>query len=243
LKSSPNLRHRQALRVCNTKTSLLPLRSATNVTKLPPITFTHTADPSALRHLLLCSGSHSSTSSDSEQRIQTALQNCISCIAAYVPSKYIPLHLTPDILIANNIIVDGSNIKNNKTNDNSSSSIFLQHQFTGWIKEALVEPINYKNKNDNRVLIGFGRAIGDRSLVATIHDIHVLPEFRGRGLGRQIVKRLIQDLGRDGIVDIGAIVGRGSDGERFLERCQFGDDSEASTPMMLMSSSRFRLEG
>ena len=79
--------------------------------------------------------------------------------------------------------------------------------------------------------------------MATIHDIHVLPEFRGRGLGRQIVKRLIQDLGRDGIVDVGAIVGRGSDGERFLEKCQFGDDSESSTPMVLMSSSRFGLEG
>lgn len=138
--------------------------------------------------------------------------------------------------MANNV-----DIEENNDNISSSTSPSLQHQFTGWIAETLYQLFTNYNNNSNRVLVGFGRAIGDRSLVATIHDIHVLPEFRGRGLGRQIVKRLIQDLGRDGIVDVGAIVERGSAGEVFLEKCLFGDDSEGSTPMVLVSASSRRL--
>jgi GNAT superfamily N-acetyltransferase len=39
--------------------------------------------------------------------------------------------------------------------------------------------------------VGFGRASGDRALFARISDIIVWPEHRGRGIGKAIVKALL----------------------------------------------------
>lgn len=40
------------------------------------------------------------------------------------------------------------------------------------------------------MLVGFARAIGDAALVSTIHDVAVLPELQGRGIGAALVERL-----------------------------------------------------
>ena len=45
------------------------------------------------------------------------------------------------------------------------------------------------------MLVGYARAVGDDALVATIHDVAVLPELRGRGLGRQLLDRLTKQVG------------------------------------------------
>jgi spermidine synthase len=41
-------------------------------------------------------------------------------------------------------------------------------------------------------IVGMGRAISDGASDAYIQDVVVLPEFRGHGLGRELVRRLTQ---------------------------------------------------
>lgn len=46
-------------------------------------------------------------------------------------------------------------------------------------------------------LVGFARAISDGAFNAYISTVAVLPEFQRRGIGRELVRRLME--GRDGI--------------------------------------------
>ena len=41
---------------------------------------------------------------------------------------------------------------------------------------------------DETRLIGFARVISDRATIAVLNDVFVLPEFRGRGLGKWLVE-------------------------------------------------------
>lgn len=43
-------------------------------------------------------------------------------------------------------------------------------------------------------LVGYARAAGDGALVATLHDVAVLPELRRRGLGRALLRRLLAQV-------------------------------------------------
>ena len=43
-------------------------------------------------------------------------------------------------------------------------------------------------------LIGFGRAISDGAYQAAVYDCAVLPEFQGRGIGRQIMNIILARL-------------------------------------------------
>jgi GNAT superfamily N-acetyltransferase len=40
--------------------------------------------------------------------------------------------------------------------------------------------------------IGFGRAVSDRATVAYLADVYVLAEFRGRGLGVELVREIVE---------------------------------------------------
>lgn len=87
---------------------------------------------------------------------------------------------------------------------------------------------------ENGRLIGFGRAVSDLGLTASIYDIMVHPVFRGRGIGRMIVKRIIRMLTNRDIYDIAALC---TDKERpFLRACGFGEDMLGSTTMMYARS-------
>ncbi|HZY44091.1 MAG TPA: GNAT family N-acetyltransferase [Anaerolineae bacterium] len=46
-------------------------------------------------------------------------------------------------------------------------------------------------------LVGFARAVSDGATNAYVSTVAVLPEYQGRGIGREIMRRLID--GRDGI--------------------------------------------
>ncbi|XP_031278946.1 uncharacterized protein LOC116137398 [Pistacia vera] len=82
----------------------------------------------------------------------------------------------------------------------------------------------------NGQLVGFGRAVSDAGLTASIHDVMVIPSLRGMGIGRLIVKRIIRMLTSRDIYDIAALC---SQEERlFFEACGFGDDILSSTTMM-----------
>ncbi|KAM4093582.1 hypothetical protein ACJW30_06G127300 [Castanea mollissima] len=63
----------------------------------------------------------------------------------------------------------------------------------------------------NAQLVGFGRAVSDFGLTASIYDVMVIPSLRGMGIGRMILKRIVR---------------------MFFKACGFGDDILGSTTMM-----------
>ncbi|KAL5711557.1 hypothetical protein ACHQM5_021994 [Ranunculus cassubicifolius] len=84
--------------------------------------------------------------------------------------------------------------------------------------------------NNRQQLVGFGRAVSDHGLTASIHDVVVLPSLQGLGIGRKIVNRIVRVLTSRGIYDISALC---SNKERlFFDACGFGDDILASTTMI-----------
>lgn len=46
-----------------------------------------------------------------------------------------------------------------------------------------------RQRKKRKVLVGFARATGDGALTATIHDVVVLPELQGLGLGRKLLAK------------------------------------------------------
>ncbi|XP_042394753.1 uncharacterized protein LOC121985392 isoform X2 [Zingiber officinale] len=82
----------------------------------------------------------------------------------------------------------------------------------------------------DRQLVGFGRAVSDGGLAASIHDVVVIPSLQRRGIGRKIVAQITRILTTRGIYDISALC---SENERlFFEACGFGEDRLGSTTMM-----------
>ncbi|KAL1559355.1 hypothetical protein AAHA92_09707 [Salvia divinorum] len=82
----------------------------------------------------------------------------------------------------------------------------------------------------NGRLIGFGRAVSDLGLTASIYDVMVHPYYRGKGIGRMIVTKIIRMLINRDIYDIAALC---NDKERlFFRACGFGDDMLGATTMM-----------
>ncbi|XP_073035904.1 GCN5-related N-acetyltransferase 3, chloroplastic [Primulina eburnea] len=109
-----------------------------------------------------------------------------------------------------------------------SSSGDVVSKFNGiggdWIRK--MTPVTPENGR----LIGFGRAVSDCGLTASIYDVMVHPALQGRGIGRMIVQRIIRKLTSIGVYDIAALC---SDKERlFFGACGFGDDTLKSKTMM-----------
>ncbi|XP_010931405.1 GCN5-related N-acetyltransferase 3, chloroplastic-like isoform X4 [Elaeis guineensis] len=95
-------------------------------------------------------------------------------------------------------------------------------------------------ESDSR-LVGFGRAVSDGGLTASIHDIVVIPSLQRRGIGQKIVERIIRILTSKGIYDICALC---TEKERlFFKACGFGGDSLGSTTMMYTRSALSYLQG
>uniref|UniRef100_A0A803P124 N-acetyltransferase domain-containing protein n=1 Tax=Cannabis sativa TaxID=3483 RepID=A0A803P124_CANSA len=91
---------------------------------------------------------------------------------------------------------------------------------------TVMEPVTPQNGE----MIGFGRAVSDMGLTASIYDVMVAPPLRGLGIGKMIVQRIIRMLRSMDIYDIAALC---SENERlFFEKCGFGDDMLGSTTMM-----------
>ncbi|EFJ49096.1 hypothetical protein VOLCADRAFT_90374 [Volvox carteri f. nagariensis] len=68
--------------------------------------------------------------------------------------------------------------------------------------------------------------------MATIYDVAVHPAVRGQGIGRRLVKLLLQQIQARSVYDIGVVTPTAAVG--FWERCSFGDDREGSTFMTFM---------
>ncbi|PIN04932.1 Glucosamine-phosphate N-acetyltransferase [Handroanthus impetiginosus] len=115
---------------------------------------------------------------------------------------------------------------------NQSSTGAEVTSFTGiggyWItKVAPVTPAN-------GTLIGFGRAVSDLGLTASIYDVTVHPALRRRGIGRMIVQRIVRMLTNRDIYDIAALCSH--DQRPFFKACGFGDDTLGSTTMVYTRS-------
>ncbi|XP_057509661.1 GCN5-related N-acetyltransferase 3, chloroplastic-like isoform X2 [Actinidia eriantha] len=111
-----------------------------------------------------------------------------------------------------------------RSSDSSSEVSDLMGLGGEWFRRVV--PLTPSNGR----LVGFGRAVGDCGLTASIYDVMVIPSLRGMGIGRMIVRRIIRVLTSRGIYDIAALC---SDEERlFFEACGFGDDTLGSTTMM-----------
>jgi spermidine synthase len=80
---------------------------------------------------------------------------------------------------------------------------------------------------------GMGRAISDGVSDAYIQDVAVDKAFRGRGIGKEIILRLVNQLNQDGVNWIGLIAERGS--HPFYERMGFSVMPD-STPMVRIKS-------
>ncbi|PUZ63464.1 hypothetical protein GQ55_3G070000 [Panicum hallii var. hallii] len=79
-------------------------------------------------------------------------------------------------------------------------------------------------------LVGFGRAVSDLGLTASVHDVVVHPSLQRRGIGQKIVDKITSVLHSRGIYDISALC---TEKERsFFEACGFGDDMMGSTTML-----------
>ncbi|CAN6705419.1 unnamed protein product [Malus baccata var. baccata] len=101
----------------------------------------------------------------------------------------------------------------------------------GELLQNAVTPVSPSNGQ----LVGFGRAVSDLGLTASVYDVMVIPSLREMGIGRMIVRRIIRILTSRDIYDIAALC---SDDERsFFKGCGFGDDILASTAMMYTRSS------
>ncbi|XWS65646.1 hypothetical protein CRYUN_Cryun05aG0131700 [Craigia yunnanensis] len=82
----------------------------------------------------------------------------------------------------------------------------------------------------NGQLVGFGRAVSDLGLTASIYDVMVIPSLQGMGIGTIIVKRIVRMLTSRDIYDINVLCSRK---ERFFFKvCGFKDDILGSTTMM-----------
>jgi GNAT superfamily N-acetyltransferase len=75
-------------------------------------------------------------------------------------------------------------------------------------------------------LVGFGRVVSDGVLHAMIYDLIVAPDRQGRGLGSEILGRLVEACRAAGIRDVQLFAARGR--REFYERRGFrarADDS------------------
>jgi spermidine synthase len=82
-------------------------------------------------------------------------------------------------------------------------------------------------------VVAMGRALSDRASDAYIQDVTVKDTYRDRGIGTQVIGRLIEGLHADGLQWIALIAERGSSG--FYERIGFKEMPNAK-PMLNLTS-------
>lgn len=70
--------------------------------------------------------------------------------------------------------------------------------------------------HDPDKLVGMGRALCDGEYQAAIYDMVVLPEYQGRGVGKEIIGRLCEQLPVENII-LYSVPGR----EGFYMKCGF----------------------
>jgi len=80
-------------------------------------------------------------------------------------------------------------------------------------------------------LVGYGRVVSDGGIHAWIHDLIVLPEFQGRGLGSRLLTGLIERIRNSGIPYIGLFAAKGRTG--FYQKFGFAPRPDNGPGMFL----------
>lgn len=142
--------------------------------------------------------------------IRMAMQKSMFCVAAYCPATCL------------------ADLDNSRSIDAMPRAKALERPAASAYVDWLLQVTG--TKRDHR-MVGFARAVGDGSLVATLHDVCVHPQMRRRGIGSALLRRLTSLLWRSGVIDVGAVVPCASEG--FFEANRFGNDSENSVLMKL----------
>ena len=98
-------------------------------------------------------------------------------------------------------------------------SFFELYESTGWndkdkkSKEQLFNAITnswyFISAYSNDQLVGCGRVISDKYLHAYINEMIVLPNFQRKGIGKEILNRLLQKILESGIKDIQLFCAKG----------------------------------
>uniref|UniRef100_A0A5B7ABG8 N-acetyltransferase domain-containing protein n=1 Tax=Davidia involucrata TaxID=16924 RepID=A0A5B7ABG8_DAVIN len=191
----------------------------------PPIfistTPTH-VNPHHLRDLFATSNHscHRFPNFDSDGRVEPVDIDKL-CIALSHSSVIVSVFSKPEV-ISYYSSSSSSNFPNSSSSPPESSK--LMGIGGDWFQRVM--PVTPSNGQ----LVGFGRAVSDSGLTASIYDVMVIPSLRGMGIGQMIVKRIIRVLTSRGIYDIAALC---SDKERlFFKACGFGADILGSTSMM-----------
>lgn len=113
---------------------------------------------------------------------------------------------------------------------------------TGWNKvykaspnalgEALQNSWNTVSAYESGRLVGFGRVVSDGVLYAMVYDLIVIPSHQGKGIGSEILSRLIQNCRAAGIRDIQLFCTAGK--SDFYKRLGF-EELTADSPGMRLS--------
>jgi len=98
-----------------------------------------------------------------------------------------------------------------------------QHTEVAQARKALENTCFSVAAFDGGKTVGMGRLVGDGAMIWYIQDVIVLPEYRGAGIGKAIVRRLLEYARSEGIpgtsVTIGLMAARGK--EPFYEKLGF----------------------
>ena len=62
------------------------------------------------------------------------------------------------------------------------------------VEEALKNTLYSLCVYDRDNLIGYGRIIGDKTIFLYIHDVMVIPEYQGKKIGTEIMKKLLKQI-------------------------------------------------
>jgi len=108
-------------------------------------------------------------------------------------------------------------------------AFYILFESTGWntehhldqdrLFEALSESQCMVSAYHNDTLVGFGRTISDGVLHALIIDVIVLPEYQQKGIGREIMNRLMEYCRVRDIKDIQLFCAKGK--AAFYEKLGF----------------------
>jgi len=100
-------------------------------------------------------------------------------------------------------------------------SFFELYESTGWndkdkkSKEQLFNAVMnswyFVSAYSNDQLVGCGRVVSDGYLHAYINEMIVLPDFQRKGIGKEILNRLLQRILEQGIKDIQLFCAKGKE--------------------------------
>jgi GNAT superfamily N-acetyltransferase len=74
----------------------------------------------------------------------------------------------------------------------STQAYWCQNIPFGTVKKAAENSLNFSVLDEGGRQVGYARVISDRSTIAYLGDVYVLPEYRGRGLSKWLIGTIMQ---------------------------------------------------